>query len=79
MTSENKDKISEIVDQVHDITGTLDELMNDESDKGFKKTWKTAMVNIDKSLKNIEQITDKVNKRDKNGENIERYIIEINS
>jgi phospholipid/cholesterol/gamma-HCH transport system substrate-binding protein len=62
MTLANKDKINEIVDQVHNITGTLDELVSDESDKGFKKTWQTAMVRIDKSLKNIEEITDKVNR-----------------
>jgi phospholipid/cholesterol/gamma-HCH transport system substrate-binding protein len=62
MTSENKDKINEIVDQVHNITGTMDELVNDDSQDGFKKTWQNAMVRIDKSLKNIEEITDKVNR-----------------
>lgn len=61
MTAENKDQIGEIVDQVHGITSTLDNLINDESDKGFKKTWKKAMVNIDKSLQNIEEITSKIN------------------
>jgi phospholipid/cholesterol/gamma-HCH transport system substrate-binding protein len=61
MTSENKDKIGEIVDQVHNITGTMDELISDDSEKGFKKTWQNAMVRIDKSLKNIEEITTKVN------------------
>lgn len=62
MTSENKEQIGEIVDQVHNITGTLDELINDESETGFKKTWKSSMARIDKSLKNLEEITDKVNK-----------------
>jgi phospholipid/cholesterol/gamma-HCH transport system substrate-binding protein len=62
MTDRNKDKIGDIVDQVQDITTTLDELINDDSATGFKKTWKSAMINIDKSLKNIEQITDKVNR-----------------
>lgn len=62
MTEDNKDQVKEIVDQVHNITSTLDDLVNDESDKGFKKTWQNAMVRIDKSLKNIEEITDKVNK-----------------
>lgn len=62
MTSENKEQIGEIVDQVHDITSTIDELMSDESDKGFKKTWKNAMVHIDSSLKNIDDITSKINK-----------------
>lgn len=62
MTAENKEQINEIVDQVHDITTTIDELVNDESETGFKKTWKSSMARIDKSLKNIEEITDKVNK-----------------
>jgi len=62
ITGDNKQQIGEIVDQVHSITATLDNLVNDESDKGFKKTWKTAMVRIDASLKNIEEITAKVNK-----------------
>lgn len=62
ITENNKDQVKDIVDQVHDITTTLNELVNDDSDKGFKKTWQNAMVRIDKSLKNIEEITDKVNK-----------------
>lgn len=62
MTAENKEQIGEIVDQVHNITSTVDELVNDESENGFKKTWKNSMARIDKSLKNIEEITDKVNK-----------------
>jgi phospholipid/cholesterol/gamma-HCH transport system substrate-binding protein len=62
MTSANKDKISDIIDQVHDITATLDELVNDESEKGFKHTWKNAMTRIDSSLKNIDEITGKVNR-----------------
>lgn len=62
MTSENKEQIGEIVDQVHDITSTLDDLINDESDKGFKKTWKNTMARLDNSMKNIEDITNKINK-----------------
>lgn len=61
ITGENKQQVAEIVDQVHDITSTLSELVNDEGDKGFKKTWKTAMVRIDNSLKNIDEITTKIN------------------
>lgn len=62
MTGQNKDKINDIIDQVRDVTATLDELINDESDKGFKKTWKNAMERIDSSLKNIDEIAEKVNK-----------------
>lgn len=62
ITADNKEQITEIVDQVHDITATIDELVNDDSDKGLKKTWKNAMVHIDSSLKNIDDITTKINK-----------------
>lgn len=62
ITSENKDQIGEIVDQVHDITTTLDELINDESDQGFKKTWKNTMVRLDSTMKNIDEITSKINR-----------------
>ncbi|MCX7979300.1 MAG: MlaD family protein, partial [Bdellovibrionaceae bacterium] len=62
ITAENKDKIGDIVDQVHDITATLDKLINDESEKGLKKTWDKAMARIDSSLKNIDEITSKINR-----------------
>ncbi len=62
MTSENKEQIGEIVDQVHDITSTIDELVNDESDKGLKKTWKNTLARLDSSMKNIDEITTKINK-----------------
>lgn len=61
MTTDNKEQINEIVDQVHNITGTLDELINDESETGFKKTWQKSLVRIDNSLKNIDEITTKIN------------------
>lgn len=62
VTSENKDQISEIVTQVNDITATLDELVNDESEDGFKQTWKKTMTRLDNSMKNIDEITTKINK-----------------
>lgn len=65
VTSQNKDKITEVVDQVHGITKTLNELINDPSEDGFKKGWKqttAAMNRLDKVMKNVEEITEKVNK-----------------
>jgi phospholipid/cholesterol/gamma-HCH transport system substrate-binding protein len=61
ITSENKEQIGEIVDQVNNITSTIDDLVNDDSEKGFKKTWKNTMARIDNSMKNIEEITAKIN------------------
>lgn len=62
ITSANKGKIGEIVDQVHGITKTLDEVLNDPTDKGFKKRWAVALDRIDSSLKNIDEITSKINR-----------------
>lgn len=61
MTGENKGQIRDIVDQVHNITSTLDDLINDESDAGFKKTWKSTMARLDTTMKNIEEVTSKIN------------------
>lgn len=62
VTSENKDQISEIVTQVNDITATIDDLVNDDSEQGFKKTWKKTMVRLDATMKNVEEITGKINR-----------------
>lgn len=61
VTGDNKEQIKEIVDQVNDITATLDELINDDSPDGFKTTWKNTMVRLDSTMKNIDQITTKIN------------------
>jgi phospholipid/cholesterol/gamma-HCH transport system substrate-binding protein len=62
ITGENKEQIGEIVDQVNDITRTLDELINDESDEGLKKTWKKTLARLDNSMKNIDEVTSKINR-----------------
>lgn len=62
ISSANKTKINEIIDQVHGVTSTLDEVLNDDSDKGFKKQWKQALSHIDSSLRNIDEITGKINR-----------------
>lgn len=62
VTAANKGKINDIVDQVHGITKTLDDVLNDPTDKGFKKRWSVALERIDNSLKNIDEITSKINR-----------------
>lgn len=64
LTGDNKQKINEIVDQVHNITETLDDLINDESPEGFKAAWSNAvdsLKHLDKTLENAEEITEKIN------------------
>ncbi|MGZ3747148.1 MAG: MlaD family protein [Pseudobdellovibrionaceae bacterium] len=65
MTGDNKEKIGEIVDQVQDVTTTLSDLVNDEGEDGFKKSWKKAVASlsrIDSVLKNVDEISGKINR-----------------
>lgn len=65
MTGENREKIGEIVDEVHNVTSTLSDLMDDESEDGFKKSWKKAVASLqrlDSVMKNVDEITGKVNR-----------------
>ncbi len=62
MTTVNREKINDIVDQVNRISKTIDDALNDESDAGFKKTWKRALARIDSTLKNVDEISSKINR-----------------
>lgn len=58
MTTENKDKIGDIVADIQDITGSLQDVMNDQSETGLKETWKR----LSSSVKNLDDITTRINK-----------------
>lgn len=62
MTTQNKDKIGEIVDQVNRITSSLDEVLGDQTPEGFKAQLKRTMTRLDSTMKNVDEITDKINK-----------------
>lgn len=51
ITGENKDKINEIVDRVRNLSKNIDTYINEES-----------LARVDRSLRNIEEITGKLNK-----------------
>jgi len=51
VTGENKDKVREIVEHVRNLTKNIDTYINEES-----------LARVDRSLKNIEEITSKVNR-----------------
>lgn len=57
MTTENKDKIGDIVADVKSVTESLRETLSDKSEGGFKDTWKR----LSNSMKNLEDITRKIN------------------
>jgi phospholipid/cholesterol/gamma-HCH transport system substrate-binding protein len=58
MTTQNKDKIGEIVDNVRDVTSSLREVLDDKSETGLKETWKR----LSSSVKNLDEITGKINR-----------------
>lgn len=82
MTGRNRDKVDDIVDRVHSITAALDEFIAADDDRSLQAVWDRSVDRIDKTLKNLEEITDKVN----NGEgtvgrliNDEETVEELNS
>jgi phospholipid/cholesterol/gamma-HCH transport system substrate-binding protein len=65
LSKERKDEVSEIIDDVHSITGTLSDLVNDDGPDGLKQSLRGAlksMRRIEYSLKNVEDITGKINR-----------------
>lgn len=58
ITSQNKDKIGDIVDSVHSVTKDLKEVMGDQSENGLKATWTRAS----NAVKNLDEITGKINR-----------------
>jgi phospholipid/cholesterol/gamma-HCH transport system substrate-binding protein len=65
ITGDNKAKINSIVDNVHEVTAQLKKFMGDDSSGGFAAGWQKAvdsLSRIDTSLKNIEEITGKINR-----------------
>lgn len=62
MTTANREKVNDIVDNVRNVTETLDELLNDPSAEGFKARFKGSLARLDSSLKNIDEITGKINR-----------------
>ena len=65
ITGENKGKIGDIVDNVNSITAQLDKFLSTDSPEGFAAGWQkatAALSRIDTSLRNIEEITGKINR-----------------
>jgi phospholipid/cholesterol/gamma-HCH transport system substrate-binding protein len=62
MTAENKGKINQIVNQVNRVTKSLDEILNDPSGDSMKNQLKRTMARLDSAVKNIDEISGKVNR-----------------
>ncbi len=61
----HKGQIGEIIDNIHDVTATLNDLINDDGPNGLRQSWTAAMQSLRKiegSIKNLEEITGKINR-----------------
>ena len=65
LTQNKKREVGEIIDNVHDITQTFDDFVNDDGPDGFKQAVNGALKSlkrIESSLKNVDEITGKINR-----------------
>lgn len=60
-TSGQKGNIAAILDNLRDTTDTLNDLVNDETDEGLKATMKRSLARVDNAMKNIDEVTTKIN------------------
>lgn len=59
-----KDKLEATIDNLHSISKSINEFINDDSDEGFKANWKKmakSLGRVDDILKNVDEATAKVN------------------
>ncbi len=62
ITGDNKQKINEIVDQVHDITESLSDMLNENDPDSVKAQIKRTMGRLDNAMKNVDEISGKINR-----------------
>lgn len=60
-TGGQKENVAAILDNLRDTTDTINEMVNNESDEGLKATFDRSLRRVDTAMKNIEEITTKVN------------------
>lgn len=61
ITSGQKDNFAAIMDNLRDTTDTINDLVNDETDEGLKTTLKRSLARVDNVMKNIDEVTSKIN------------------
>jgi len=65
ITRENKGRVGDILADLQEATATINDLVSDESEDGFKESLKAALKSLRKiegTLTNVEQITGKINR-----------------
>ncbi|MES2965707.1 MAG: MlaD family protein [Bdellovibrionota bacterium] len=62
LTKGQKENVAAIIENLRDTTDTVNELVNNDGDEGLRATWNRSLSRIDSSMKNIDEITSKINK-----------------
>jgi phospholipid/cholesterol/gamma-HCH transport system substrate-binding protein len=65
LSAERKDDMGEIIANLRETTDTINNLVTDETDDGFKAAWTDALKSLKKiegTLANVEEITGKINR-----------------
>jgi phospholipid/cholesterol/gamma-HCH transport system substrate-binding protein len=60
-TTGQKENIAAILDNLRDTTDTINDMVNDETDEGLKSTLKRSLSRVDTAMKNIDEVTSKIN------------------
>ncbi len=62
LTKGQKENVAAIIENLRDTTDTINELVNNDGDEGLRATWNRSLTRIDSSMKNIDEITGKINR-----------------
>lgn len=62
LTKEHKGQIGEIIDNLHEATASINDLVSEEGPDGLKARFKVALDRVDSTLKNVDEITGKINR-----------------
>lgn len=62
LTKGQKENVAAIIENLRDTTDTVNELVNNDGDEGLRATWNRSLQRIDSSMKNIDEITGKINR-----------------
>ena len=62
LVNDRKDEVAELIDHLNNITETLDEMINDQSEEGFQARFERSMGRLESALGNIDDISGKINR-----------------
>ncbi|MEM7646599.1 MAG: MlaD family protein [Pseudomonadota bacterium] len=62
LVKDKRDEVAALIDHLNNISGTLDEMVNDQSEEGFQARFMSSMERLESALGNIDEISGKINR-----------------